>query len=375
MKRALLALLVLMGLNLQAQSSDVHTVLNKHFKAVNQSKLNTVKSLSIDGLFIQNGTALNLKIFKSRPDKWHQEIELNDTKMTITINENTGWEINQFSGANDPVDFDQSKINTYKKNASIDNQLWHFKQNGAKFKHLGNDIVNNKESVKLEVTDIDGTVSHIWIDAQTYLINQTVDVVTKQKFVYEEYQVIDDIPFPKKINTGNYQLEFSKVELNPILDASLFSKGDKKSVKDVVKEYLKAFYDLDYEKLATYYTDESFWFDPSTSIMMPNPQKSVGKDNIIADLKSGFNGVQDANYSFEKEFYSGPHAAIWGNYYYRIPAKYFQGMMHSDAIFEFNIPMVTNLVVKDGKVLEHFEHADWTDWAKQAQANAQKAEQ
>lgn len=376
MKNTLFALLVLIGLNLQAQDSKVNAVLNKHFKAVNQSKLSKVNSLSIDGSFVQNGTELSLQMFKQRPDKWRQKIELNSAKkMIVVTNGNSGWEINQFSGANDPVDFDQTKINAYKKSTSIDNQLWYLKQNGAKFKYLGTDTVDGKKSIKLEVTDVDGGVSHIWIDSKTYLVNQTEDMATKQKFVYKEYQVIDGMYFPKKVNAGAYQLEFSKIQLNPKLDPSLFSKGNKKSVKDVAKEYLKTFYDLNYEKLATFYTDESFWFDPSTSVIMPNAQKSVGKDKIIADLKSGFNGVQDAKYTFEKEFYSGQHVAIWGNYYYRIPAKYFQGMMHSDAIFEFNVPMVTNLVIKDGKVLEHLEHADWTGWAKQAQANAQKTKQ
>lgn len=152
------------------------------------------------------------------------------------------------------------------------------------------------------------------------------------------------------------------------------SNNGPKSVEEVAKEYLKTFYDLNYEKLKTFYTDESFWFDPSTALIVPNVQKSVGGNQIIANLKSGFNGVQDASYTFEKEFYAGPYVAIWGTYRYKIPAKYFQGMMHSEAIFEFSIPMVTNLVIKDGKVLEHLEHADWVDWARQAQENAKKAE-
>lgn len=363
--------MLLVGFNTQAQSSKVKSTLKKHFKAVNQSKLNTVNSLSIEGSFTQNGTTLDLQIAKERPDKWRQKIELNKSKMIVVVNNNFGWEINQFSGINTPVAFNQDKINAYRKSATIDNQLWYLKQNGATFKYLGKEKVNNKKSIKLEVTDKNGKVSHIWLSTKTYLINQTLELDTKQKFIYKEYQVVNGIHFPKKINGGAYELEFKKIVLNPKLDASLFAK--RKSIKDIAKEYLKAFYDLNYEKLETFYTDKSFWYDPSTSIITPNVQKSIGKDKIIADLRSGFNGVQDAKYTFEKVFYSGPYVAIWGNYYYRIPAKYFQGMMHSDAIFEFNIPMVTNLVIKDGKVLEHLEHADWSSWGKQAQINAQKA--
>ncbi|WP_298753981.1 hypothetical protein [uncultured Psychroserpens sp.] len=372
MKKILIALLFV-SFSINAQDAKVNSILKKHFKALNQTKLSTVNSLKIEGTFIQNGTILNLEIIKQRPDKWRRKIELNKTKMLVVINGNYGWEINQFAGANDPVDYDQAKLNAYSTSATIDNQLWYYKNNGAKIKYLTDEVVNEKKSIKLEITDVLGKTSHVWLDSKTYFINQTEDVESKQKLVYKEHQIIDGMYFPKKVSAGVYELEFSKIELNPKLDVSLFTKGDHMSIKDVTKTYLKAFYDLDYEKLETFYTDESFWFDPSTAVINPNVKKSIGKDKIIADLKSGFNGVQDAKYTFEKEFYSGPYVAIWGNYYYRIPAKFFQGMMHSDAVFEFNVPMVTNLVIKDGKVLEHFEYADWTDWAKQAQANAQKA--
>ncbi|WP_299272586.1 hypothetical protein [uncultured Psychroserpens sp.] len=372
MKKILIALLFV-NFSMNAQDAKVNSILKKHFKALNQTKLNTVKSLKIEGAFIQNGTALNLEILKQRPDKWRRKIELNKTKMLVVINGNSGWEINEFAGANDPVDYDEAKLNAYSTSATIDNQLWYYKNNGAKIKYLTEEVVNEKKTIKLEVIDALGKISHIWLDSKTHLINQTEDAESKQILVYKEYQLIDGIPFPKKVNGGVYELEFKKIELNPKFEASIFTKGDHMSVKDIAKIYLKAFYDLNYEVLGNFYTDESFWYDPSTAVINPAVQKSIGKDKIIADLKSGFNGVQDASYTFEKAFYSGPYVSVWGTYSYKIPAKFFQGMMHSDAVFEFNIPMVTNLVVRNGKVLEHLEYADWTDWAKQAQANAQKA--
>lgn len=363
-------ILLLVQFSLNAQDVNVTTLLEKHFTVVNQTKLNTINSLTINGSFVQNGTSLSLQIFKQRPDKWHQKIALNNSIMQVVINGNAGWEINQFAGIDAPVNYDEAQINAYRKSASIDNQLWYLKEQGAQFDYLGDETINQKKSIKLKVVDVKGEASYVWLDATTYLINQTEDIATKQTFIYLEYQVIEDIYFPKKINAGAYELEFTEIELNPKLDASLFSKETIKSVKDITKEYLKAFYDLDYKTLATFYTEESFWYDPSTSLITPNPQKSIGKDKIIADLRNGFNGVQEATYTIEKEFYSGPYVAIWGIYSYKIPAKYFQGLMHSDAIFEFNLPMVTNLVIKDGKVLEHLEHADWAIWAKQVQLKA-----
>lgn len=140
----------------------------------------------------------------------------------------------------------------------------------------------------------------------------------------------------------------------------------------VAKAYLKAFYDLNYKELRTYYTDESYWYDPSTKLIVPNVTKSVGADKIIVDLTNGFNGVFDASYDIEKMFASGPYVSVWGTYSYKIEAKYFQGLAGYDDVFEFAIPMCTNLVIQDGKVLEHLEHADWMDWAKQAQTQAAK---
>ena len=147
-----------------------------------------------------------------------------------------------------------------------------------------------------------------------------------------------------------------------------------KPEKEIAHTYLKAFYDLNYKKLKRFYTEESYWHDPSTALIFPAVQKSIGKDKIIADLKNGFKGVFEARYAIEKEFYSGPFAALWGTYSYKIPAKYFFGLQESKEIFYFEISMVTNLLIKDGKIIEHLEHANWTDWARQAQENASRLE-
>lgn len=161
-----------------------------------------------------------------------------------------------------------------------------------------------------------------------------------------------------------------EVTLYPKLHPPIFEQPQEKSTESVAREYLETFYRLDYEKLADFYTEKSLWVDPSTKVVNPDPgyvvPGSVGGARIISDLQTGFAGVFDASYTFERSFYSGGFAVIFGSYNYRIPARYFVGLAHSNKIFEFTIPMNTILTIKDGKVLEHREYGDWTSWQRQA---------
>ncbi len=318
--------------------------------------------------------SLDLSIHKKRPGKWRQQIQHNNTKMISVINGKTGWEVNQFTGINEPIDYDDAKIHEYNKSMTIDSLLWHLKGAGAQIKYIKDEMLEGKETHYLEAEENIGQQMGIWIDTSSKLIVKTKEAETEQVFIFKEYQTVDGMVFPMHISVqqgpSTYDLALKAYHIDPEIGDSLFSKGGFKSVQQTAKDYLGTFYALDYAKLATFYTDESYWYDPSTSIMTPGIQKSIGKDRIIADLQSGFNGVQEASYAIEKEFYSGPYVSVWGTYSYKIPAKFFSGLMHSDAVFEFTLPMVTHLVIKDNKVLEHLEYADWTDWAKQAQSQA-----
>ncbi|MEP1035549.1 hypothetical protein [Ekhidna sp.] len=146
-------------------------------------------------------------------------------------------------------------------------------------------------------------------------------------------------------------------------------KKESSNTKSIALGYLKAFFDMNYESLASYYSDSSVWLDRSVKVIYPNPDheiiQSKGRSNIISDLKAGFQGVIDAKYIIEEEFYSREFAVLYGTYSYKIPAKYFTGYESVDRILEFELPINTILVIKDGKVLEHIEHGDWISWAGQ----------
>lgn len=376
MKNLFPLIVLLLFSTIKIQSQALPKIVEEHFVAINQQKLSTITSLRIMGSFWQNGLALGLKIHKVRPDKWRQEIRLNTQKQIVVAKGATGWEINQFAGISEPQDYTPEKLKELAGNITIDSKLWFHYQNKAAFKQLENETINGQSAYKLEVKDALGKITHFWLDKTTKYILQSKNLDTEQVTTFEDYQKVEGILFPKTTKIVLPQVKiafvFDTIQLNIPIDDALFSKTSEQSVKQIAKAYLKAFYDLDYQKLRSFYTSESFWVDPSTKVIYPNPnhvvQPSKGGDKIIADLQKGFKGVFDAHYGFEKAFYSREFVSIWGTYTYKIPAKYFQGLQNSEAIFQFKIPLNTLLIIKDGKILEHTEYGDWSNWLQQANA-------
>lgn len=376
MKNLLSLFLLLSPLLVYTQNKRVADILESHFEALNQEDLSKIKSLSIKGLFVQNGIQIPLTIHKERPYKWRQRIALNQQEMLAVLNEGEGWEINQFMGIHQPRNYNQEEIRERMKSATIDNQLWYLINTGTKVEFIQEQTLDGNNTYQLRATDEFGNTTNIYIDAITKLLYKTEEVSTQKSFIYEAYQTVDGIVFPKRVSVqqpqGSYAIEFTTITLDVKLEEALFAKPHVQTTEQIAEEYLRAFYDLDYEKLKSFYTASSCWHDPSTAVILQNAPESIGRDKIIADLRSGFNGVFDASYEIEKAFYSGPYAILWGTYSYKIPAKYFQGLQSSSAIFNFSIPMATNLLIRDGKVLKHLEHGDWASWSEQVQKQVQQ---
>lgn len=372
MKKIALAVFLIWHTFTFAQLSDASSILKAHFDAISQAKLSQVKSLSVQGKFIQNTTQLNLSIHKKRNNKWMQSLSFNGQKKTMAVNSTKGWEIDQFSGSATPVEYSLSTLSQLKENTSIDSYLWLLHQAGNSIDYIGMEEVDDRALYHLIAMDENNMKVDFYIDIKTNLLYKTSNPYTEQHAIIKEYMTQSDITFPKVIEVHRnellYHTVYDTIIIDPELEDSMFTKPNILSTEQIAEKYLKAFYDMNYKSLKEYYTDSSVWHDPSSSTIWPNTTKSIGKDKIILDLSTGFTGVLEANYEINEAFYTGPYASIWGSYKYKIPAKYFQALQGSDKILEFSIKMNTNLLIKDGKVLEHIEHGDWSSWLKQVQS-------
>jgi len=139
------------------------------------------------------------------------------------------------------------------------------------------------------------------------------------------------------------------------------------SVTKIANEYINLYFTVQIEKYGAYFTEETIFEDPTTSLFREDNShgRPVGKKAVIEFLSRGFEGIFDGEFQLEKKFVSGEFAVFQGNYKYKTKGE---RLGSEKPYFEFNLPLVTIIRVRDGKVLHHQDYANYEEWGRQYEA-------
>lgn len=139
----------------------------------------------------------------------------------------------------------------------------------------------------------------------------------------------------------------------------------------VVKEYLSLYTSMNFNELRKFYTEESVFEDPTTSVFdaSGNYQKLKGPDNITDFLVKGFAGISDIRFEIQKEYISGVVAFQYGILHYSSTI----GITKDGTPFQFELPLAIVLIIKNGKVIHHQDLADYKTWNQQYVAQSDKS--
>jgi hypothetical protein len=185
-----------------------------------------------------------------RPRKTRIELIFNGQTAVQVFDGSNGWKLRPFLNRRvvEPYTPDEMKAATMQ--ADIDGPLVDYAAKGTKIELAGVEKVDNRAAYKLKLTLKTGQSVNIWIDAQTFLETkiegqprQLDGVLHPVEIYYRDYRPVNglQIPFvletkvlPVSQSTTGYRdpviptekINIEKVEVNPKLDAVLFSKPE-----------------------------------------------------------------------------------------------------------------------------------------------------
>ncbi len=226
----LLSILLLSPLSAQELSS----ILDSHYKAAAQTKMEKVESIITSGTSIYTMANFKsaFKIYQARPDKIRMETDYQGTRVIQTYNGELAWKYAPAMGIPTPVEITGEERKTLLDQIQLGNRLWNYAEKGAEVELIESGA---NEPFHLLFTTAKGERQHLSIDRESYLLSslKTSQLLggaeTEIELQMEGYKTVRGIPFAHRVITKmNGQvvstLDIEKVEINRKIDPALFEK-------------------------------------------------------------------------------------------------------------------------------------------------------
>jgi hypothetical protein len=219
-------------------AQTVDEIIGNHFKAMGgKEKIDNLKSLKMTGnIDIGPEMKAPFTIYVKDNKKMRFEMELQGMKMIQALNVDSGWFIQPFGGKTDPERMSPDAIKEAKDQADIGGPLLDYKKKGNTVELIGKEDMEGTDTYKLRVTKKNGDVSYIYLDANSYL---KLKETSKHKFQDKEvetaslssnYKSVEGIMFPFTMEerasdeaSQGQALNIEKIEVNPVIDDSIFN--------------------------------------------------------------------------------------------------------------------------------------------------------
>lgn len=231
MHKLILSLLLLSVLS-QVSAQELSAIMERHFKAAAQEKMQKVETIITTGnsIYTMTGFKSGFKIYQSRPDMIRMEGNYQGSKIIQTFNGQSAWKYAPAMGVPEPVELKGLEKLTLLNQVQFENPLWNYIAKGYDIEIIES---NEEEAIHLQVTTADGELQHFRIDRKNMLISSILSTQilggteTDIELVMEGYKSIKGIPVAHRVITlMNGQvvstLEIGKVEINRKIDPALF---------------------------------------------------------------------------------------------------------------------------------------------------------
>jgi hypothetical protein len=183
-----------------------------------------------------------------RSRKMRLELEFNGKTALQVYDGTNGWKLRPFLNRMEVEPFTDAEKKSASMQSDLDGMLVDYAAKGTRVDLEGNDQVEGRDTYKLKLTMKDGHMSHIWIDAETFLETKLegqprrLDGVEHPvEIYYRDYRHVDGLEIPYLIETKVLpvaktatglkdppvpieKIVLEKVSINPKLEDSLFVK-------------------------------------------------------------------------------------------------------------------------------------------------------
>lgn len=134
-----------------------------------KAKLEAIKTYTVDGtMTMAQGMDLSFTQAMKRPMKYRMDMSFQGMSVVTAFDGTTAWSKNPMAG-NKPEKAPESEVKRMAEQADLDGVLINSKEKGYKLELVGTEDIDGSTAYKIKVTDKDNEVSHMFIDATTWL--------------------------------------------------------------------------------------------------------------------------------------------------------------------------------------------------------------
>lgn len=134
-----------------------------------KAKLEAIKTYTVDGtMTMAQGMDLSFTQAMKRPMKYRMDMSFQGMSMVSAFDGTTAWSKNPMAG-NKVEKAPESEVKRMAEQADLDGVLINSKEKGYKLELVGTEDIDGSTAYKIKVTDKDNEVSHMFIDATTWL--------------------------------------------------------------------------------------------------------------------------------------------------------------------------------------------------------------
>jgi len=241
--RKILSTLLLSSLVAAAASAQtVDELIEKNLAARGgKDKIKAVQSVRMTGkMAMSSNMEVPFSMEMARPGRVRMNLTIQGLTMVMAYDGQSGWVIAPFTGKKDPEPMPADQLKDMKRRSDMDGMLVDYKEKGNQVELAGKEDLEGTPVYKLKVTQKDGDVSYVYLDAEQYL---ELKVVSHQEVngqdsetmaMLGDYKPEEGVLYPHsielKVKGGaanqppSMTMTFSKIDINPDLGADRFAQ-------------------------------------------------------------------------------------------------------------------------------------------------------
>ena len=232
---AWLLLAGLTGAAAWAQTAD--EIIEKHLQAMGgKEKLKAVQTERISGkMVLGQGMEAPFTMEMARPNKMRMEFTIQGMTGIQAFDGKTGWAVMPFMGKTEPEAMPAEDVKRMEEQADIDGLLLDYKEKGRQVEYVGKEDLEGTPVHKLKVTQKNGDVVFVYIDAEQFLqLKQSGKTKIRgqeveSETIFGDFKPVEGLIVPHSIEQkaqgmpGGMVMTISKVEINPSVADSRFT--------------------------------------------------------------------------------------------------------------------------------------------------------
>jgi outer membrane lipoprotein-sorting protein len=243
-KQLLLLVFALAFVSAQAQTAD--EIIDKYLSAIGgKDKLKAIESIKYSGKANQQGLEFPMVQIQLKDGRQFSSFTFQGKELKQNVYDGTTlWSTNFVNMKAEKSDAEATENHKANLGSDFPQSFYDYKKHGHKVEFLGKETIEGTETFKIKLTKnpikVDGTPKEnfdiYYIDAENYVplmvesemsSGPAKGMIMQAKF--SDYQEVNGIYFPFTISQGAkgqaaaITITFTNVELNPKVDASIFT--------------------------------------------------------------------------------------------------------------------------------------------------------